>query len=379
MKRFVPFLAAMVFAIMTGFAQHPIQVSGKVQFLNPEIFKKYNMVWLKKGIGKQLVTVDSAQIGEDGKFAFHLEGKPALYQLDVLKWQTVNFWSDADVFVNCRGYDTARVKSKNSGFIALESTSAANKLLNVAVFGKIQDKFLMDELYVEGMSAQQHRATDSTWYNHFRKQNLYRSVELQSDERLKSLISNYRGNPATVFLLSLLDPKRNAPYVLAQLDTLSGLEEALQLKKEIQTDLEIEKNTANGGTIPLVSYPGPDGKNVLLRPVKGNYLLIDFWASWCGPCRKSIPKIKELYALYKNKGLEIVSVSIDTDDKAWRGAMADEQMPWKQVLSPDKDKTLKDFNIQGVPTLFLIDRQGRIVQKFTGYSSKLEELLKLKL
>jgi thiol-disulfide isomerase/thioredoxin len=113
--------------------------------------------------------------------------------------------------------------------------------------------------------------------------------------------------------------------------------------------------------------------------VKGNYLLVDFWASWCGPCRKSIPKVKELYALYNNKGLEIVSVSIDTDDQAWRQAMADEQMPWKQVFSPNKDKTLKDFNIQGVPTLFLVDRQGRILEKFTGYSSQLEDLLKTKL
>jgi len=379
MKRHLFFLLAAVFAALHITAQHPIQVSGKVQFLNPEIFKKYNMVWLKKGIGKQLVTVDSAQIGEAGTFSFQLDGKPALYQLDVLKWQTVSFWSDADVFVNCRGYDTARVKSKNSGFIALESASAANKLLNVAIFGKIQDKFVLDELYAEGIGAQQHRATDSTWYNHFRKQNLYRSVELQSDERLKSFITNYRGNPANVYLLSQLDPKRNAPYVLAELDKLPDLEEANLLKKEITTDLEIEKNTANGGTIPLVSYPGVDGKPILLRPVKGNYLLVDFWASWCGPCRKSIPKVKELYALYNNKGLEIVSVSIDTDDQAWRQAMADEQMPWKQVFSPNKDKTLKDFNIQGVPTLFLVDRQGRILEKFTGYSSQLEDLLKTKL
>ena len=204
-------------------------------------------------------------------------------------------------------------------------------------------------------------------------------MELQSDERLKSFITNYRGNPANVYLLSLLDPKRNAPYVLAELDKLPDLEEANLLKKEITTDLEIEKNTANGGTIPLVSYPGVDGKPILLRPVKGNYLLVDFWASWCGPCRKSIPKVKELYALYNNKGLEIVSVSIDTDDQAWRQAMADEQMPWKQVFSPNKDKTLKDFNIQGVPTLFLVDRQGRILEKFTGYSSQLEDLLKTKL
>lgn len=372
-------LLLLVFAflahLLSAQVLNPIQVTGKVQFLNPDIFKKYNVVWLKKGIGRQQITVDSALIGEDGNFSFRIDSKPAFYQLDVLKWQTVTFWSNSNVHVSCRGYDTARVKSKNSGFIELESTSQVNKLLNIGTFGNLQDKILLEEILVEGIEAQRHRSTDSAWYNQFRRQNLYGKVEAMREERLKTLIRNHPENPGTVYLLTLLDRKRNAAFILAELERRPRMEEATQLKAEIETDLAMEKNASNGGTIPFVYYPGSDGKLVLLRPVKGKYLLIDFWASWCGPCRKSIPKIKALHALYKDKGLEFVSVSIDTDKEAWRQAMADEQMPWKQALSPDKDKTLRDFNIQGVPTLFLIDREDHIIEKFTGYNSKLETLL----
>jgi thiol-disulfide isomerase/thioredoxin len=100
--------------------------------------------------------------------------------------------------------------------------------------------------------------------------------------------------------------------------------------------------------------------------------LIDFWASWCGPCRKSIPAIKELYETHKEKGFDVLSVSIDTNREAWLKAVHEENMPWTQVLSPDKDKTLKEFMIIGVPTLFLVDKEGKIVEKFTGFSQDLK-------
>lgn len=357
-----------------------IQITGKVQFLNPDFFKKYNAVWLLQGVGNNAKTVDSTTINPDGSFSFTLETKPALYQLDIVKWQTVNFWADENIYVNCRGYDTARIKAKNSGFISVEGHSDANRLINTAVYGNFLDKKLLDEVLAEGFAAQRALATDSTWYKAYRKQGLYRQIESQRDDRIKWMVQNEPKNPATVFLLSMLDWKNQANFVLAELDkqlsTNPNFEEAALLKKEILEEQATAKITQSGSLIPNISYPGVNGKALALSSFKGKYVILDFWASWCGPCRKSIPKLKELYTLYKNKGLEILSVSIDTDEAAWRKAMADEAMPWSQVLSPNKEKTMKDFSIQGVPTLFLINREGRIVEKFTGYSPKIEELLK---
>lgn len=361
-----------------------ISINGKVEFLNPEIFQKYNAIWLKKGIGSDTKTIDSTKINSDGTFSFKLDiTKPGIYQLDVVKWQTITFWADNDINVSCRGYDTARIKAKNSGYVFIESNSEANQLINNAEYNRYLDKRILKDILDEGFSAQKYRTKDSTWFINYRKQNLYRKIETQGDDRIKNLIRSFPKNPAIVYLLSTLNSEKNSDYVMTELNKIisvnSSLEEAVQLKKDILQNIELSKSTQSGSIITDFAYPGPNEKIIALSSLKGKYVIVDFWASWCGPCRKSIPKLKELYTEYKSKGLEIISVSIDTDSDAWRKAMTEENMPWLQVLSPNKEKTLKEFNIQGVPTLFLIDRDGRIVEKFTGYNSRIGEILKAKL
>lgn len=382
-------LLIVIFALsfsLNSFSQvkKQITITGKVEFLNPEIFQKYNAIWLNKGIGGNAGTVDSTKINADGTFSFKLDiSKPGIYQLDVIKWQTITFWADNDINVSCRGYDTARIKAKNSGYIFIESNSEANQLINTAVYNRFLDKKILDEVLDEGFSAQKYKTKDSTWFLNYRKQNLYRKIENQGDDRIKNIIRSFPKNPAIVYLLSTLNLDKNTDYVLTELNKLiavnSNNEEAVQLKKDILTKIELSKSTQSGSAIKDFAYKGPNENVIALSSLKGKYVIVDFWASWCGPCRKSIPKLKELYSEYKSKGLEILSVSIDTDDNAWRKALTEENMPWLQVLSPNKDKTLKDFNIQGVPTLFLIDREGKIVEKFTGFNAGIGEILKSKL
>ena len=103
---------------MPAFAQikKGMTITGKVKFQNPEIFKKYNMLWLYKGMGKGRKAVDSVKVNADGSFSLAVKpSAPGLYTLDILKWQTASFWSDNDVNITARGYDTSRTKSKNSG------------------------------------------------------------------------------------------------------------------------------------------------------------------------------------------------------------------------------------------------------------------------
>ena len=148
------------------------------------------------------------------------------------------------------------------------------------------------------------------------------------------------------------------------------------MKEDIQTYIVRSNMLQNGNLAPLFSYPSPEGKNIELASFRGKYVLIDFWASWCGPCRMSVPNVKKQWELYKDKGLEVLSVSIDHDKKAWHKALEEEKMPWPQVLSPDIDKTMTEYMFSGIPTLYLLDREGRIVEKYTGYSEELEEKLK---
>ena len=99
---------------------------------------------------------------------------------------------------------------------------------------------------------------------------------------------------------------------------------------------------------------------------KGNYTLLEFWASWCGPCRGSIPHLKQLYGLYHPQGFNILSVSIDMDKKAWKKAMDEEQMKWDlAVPKGDPRNICKIYNFNGIPYCILIDPKGNIVDTNT--------------
>nr|WP_162988910.1 TlpA disulfide reductase family protein [Pedobacter schmidteae] len=358
-----------------------ISVKGKVQFQNPEMFKKYNMVWLYKGIGKDRKAVDSVKVNADGTFSLNVKPKTSgLYQLDILKWQTASFWSDQDVYVNARGYDTARTKTKNSGFVEIETKSRQTQLINTALHQKyIADKE-MDILSGEMIAARNFIKKDTSWYNYLRNNGLIVRKDQFELLKLKQLIKANQGNPALVYLLSMLPREKDPEFFSAQLSNLMvqypQLEEARQLKKEFLAQNAIKNALKTGSPIPHIAYNDPNGNKVDINSFKGKYVLIDFWASWCGPCRKAIPEIKELYSLYKAQGFDVLSVSIDTDNAAWRKAMSEENMPWQQVLSPDKNQTMASFMIVGIPTLYLIDREGKIVDKYTGFSSKLKTQLR---
>ena len=105
---------------------------------------------------------------------------------------------------------------------------------------------------------------------------------------------------------------------------------------------------------------------------------MDFWASWCGPCRELFPWLKEFYEKYHDKGVEILGVSVDKDVKAWEKALDAEKLPWLHVRDeklPGGKHTASDlYDVTGIPHLVLIDREGKIVK--CGYLEyELEELV----
>jgi len=113
--------------------------------------------------------------------------------------------------------------------------------------------------------------------------------------------------------------------------------------------------TFEGEALPQFDLLQADGSKVKMADcVKGKKVyLIDFWVSWCGPCRKEIPNLKKLYEQYQDKGLEIVSVSIDKDDKAWKKALDEEQLHWPNGV--DRDGIADSYKVQFIPAIFVVD------------------------
>jgi len=153
--------------------------------------------------------------------------------------------------------------------------------------------------------------------------------------------------------------------------------------------IESNKKTAVGKPVIPFSQEGMDGSIVDIAAFKGKVVLIDFWGSWCVPCRMSHPALKDLYKKYNSKGFEIIGISNElansTRDKkaqdiAWRKAIKEDGLSWAQILyDPAILDLVKEFDINGYPTKFLIDQNGKFVMRILGNSEKLHAELEAKL
>jgi len=123
--------------------------------------------------------------------------------------------------------------------------------------------------------------------------------------------------------------------------------------------------TALGAVAPALAGPGPDGVEASLAALRGKVVLVDFWASWCAPCRTENRNYVELYRRYRGAGFEILAVSVDQDEAGWKAAIRKDGAVWKHIsdLSGWKTPLAARFGVTALPASFLLDREGRIIAK----------------
>lgn len=126
-----------------------------------------------------------------------------------------------------------------------------------------------------------------------------------------------------------------------------------------------------------IALPSVNGDTIRLSSLKGKVVLIDFWASWCGPCRTSNKTFTKLYPKYKDKGFEILGISLDESDEAWKKAIAKDKVSWPQVIDRGgwEAKTAINWNIMALPTSYLMDQEGRLIAMDLE-KKELEKILK---
>jgi thiol-disulfide isomerase/thioredoxin len=138
--------------------------------------------------------------------------------------------------------------------------------------------------------------------------------------------------------------------------------------KRFSDHIQGVKNGVVGNTVTNFTLNDPSGTKIDLASFKGKYVLIDFWASWCSPCRKSFPYMRKLYGAYKSPSFEMYSISIDKKKADWLKAVGQENNPWPQSLDTI-DISAAGFGVAGIPTAVLIDPQGKIVARETGIAT----------
>lgn len=191
------------------------------------------------------------------------------------------------------------------------------------------------------------------------------------DNELKNTADTYiKNNPKKVWSLLMISGKFQFEDTLEDIESLyNSLDADLKstfVGQQVQNIILNRKKLSIGQKATDFKSKTHEGKDFSLNASLGKKItILDFWASWCGPCRGENPNLVKIYNQHKNKGFEIISYSLDEDENAWKNAIQQDQMTWKHAsnLKGWKDEVAINYQIQSIPSLFILDHQGKIIAK----------------
>lgn len=188
------------------------------------------------------------------------------------------------------------------------------------------------------------------------------------DAKMDYVAKNPKSYMALMAFNSTLPPEFNAIKAEEVFLTLDPSLQNSVLGKDLAKRIALLKKTSEGIEAQDFTQPDIDGKPVKLSDYRGKYVLIDFWASWCAPCRRENPNLVKSYAKYQKEGFEILGVSMDkaADKAKWLKAIQDDGLTWKQVgdLKGWENEAGMMYEVKAIPMNFLVDPNGKIIAKY---------------
>lgn len=356
MKRLILALAAVAFTV-SATAQKQITIKGKVEFTGG---KQDFTVQVKEKSGDK-ATMAQTTVKPNGEYLIKMEvKKPGLYSLDCGGVQWAQIWAeDENLEVNFRGVDTAAVKSP-APFVSVKGGAKAN-VINQYHYDIYRTNQIMNTIAQTvkntNLNADEKKALSTT---------LNKMNNNERTQRTMFLIENYGDMTCIIALLPSISDQALLNKTIAALEAkYPNYAPLAEYKKNAAEAKARRERMAVGKQVPDFSFKTADGDKTLgPQDFRGKFLVIDFWASWCGPCRAELPNMKAIYADYKDKGVELFGVSIDSKDADWKKALAEENMSWPQVCAPNAGKELMaDYQFSMIPFVMLLDKNGNILAK----------------
>ncbi|MEO8589035.1 MAG: TlpA disulfide reductase family protein [Flavobacteriales bacterium] len=217
-------------------------------------------------------------------------------------------------------------------------------------------------------------------------------------DRCKAFVTANSASPAALTAISKLDIAKEMPLFKRVRDDLrkvmprSGFfamyrdqvdrleQQEIAMKAQEEEMKRLSNLLPVGSVAPEIRQNTPEGGTFALSELRGKVVLIDFWASWCRPCRMENPNVKRVYEKYHNKGFEILGVSLDRAQDAWVAAIQQDGLPWKHVsdLGYWNNAAAQEYGVSSIPFTVLVDREGKIIDKglrSEQLEGKLAELL----
>ncbi len=203
------------------------------------------------------------------------------------------------------------------------------------------------------------------------------SIDAVKNEYIKQWIMSNNASVLAPYIV-----KRELIYYL-ELEELESLTNSIspelsdyKYTQELFKRVEVLRSLQPGMPAPEFTQINPEGEPINLSDFKGKYLLVDFWASWCGPCRRANPTIVAMHNKYKNKGFTILGVSMDKNREKWLQAIEDDKLHWSQVSTLEgwANPVGKLYGVNSIPHAILIDAEGNIVKRGI-HPNELDEIL----
>jgi len=322
--------------------------------------KEGDKVYLCKLTDKKtgsFILLDSALLDNNCKFTFRLDGiEPDRYQIRVKPYKLDLFIDgSSDIYIKAeKEFSKSRIISNSSDSLVrkFENTNmnlAFSQVLLALTNKQYKDKGL--ELPDSVLQSSIKRITELN--------------TLKSDICKEALAKS--GYPLAYIALNGGLDEFSGKELSSAYERMDGKIKNSSIVTEFKKLVDKTVNLSEGGRVPDFKSKTPEGKEVCLYDfIKGKkVVLIDFWASWCSPCRRENKNVVAVYNEYKDKGFDIISISLDSKLENWKEAIINDNLEWTHVsdLGGWADKTAKLYNVSAVPSSFLVDEKGVVIAK----------------